>query len=379
MVKEPEFTIKCTKCGEEFPDNYWYWNCSKCGGPLDVLIEIAEAKREEHLTSEKSMWRYQWFIPASMKFKVTLGEGCTPMIRRKIANVNVLLKLEFLNPTGSFKDRGSSVAITRAISLQARRVIEDSSGNAGASISAYATAAGIQAKIYVPKSAPKAKKEIIMTFGGQLVEAESRSEAAKRAVKELCKGEYYIGHAWNPFFIEGIKTIAYEIAEQMNWKTPDNIIVPTGNGTLLLGLYKGFNELIDAGWINDMPRLIAVQAEGCAPLYEAIYGTKAGKGRSKLADAIRVPNPPRINQMVEAIKNTEGKVVTVNDKEIAHGLECLVKLGLLVEPTSATAVSALMKLSSVGEIEGVVCIPLTGCGVKMTSKILRIIHRLGNR
>ncbi|MCS7385516.1 MAG: threonine synthase [archaeon GB-1867-005] len=376
MEKPPKFTIKCSECGIELPENYWYWNCRNCGAPLEIKIEKPNVTRRELSIREGSIWRYKEFIPLNEKSKVTLGEGFTPMIKRKIANINVLLKLEFLNPTGSFKDRGASTAITRAISLKAKRVVEDSSGNAGASIAAYATAAGIQAKIYIPKSAPKAKKEIIMIYGGQLTEAKSRSEAAERAVKELNEGDYYIGHAWNPFFIEGVKTMAYELAEQLKWNPPDNIIVPTGNGTLLLGLYKGFNELINIGWIKHRPKLIAVQPVGCAPLYEAIYGKSAGKRKAVLADAMRVANPPRIKQMIEAIRNTEGKVILVDDAEIVCGLKHLLKLGLLVEPTSASAVSALIKLKNEGTIEGETCIPLTGCGVKMASKILRIVQKL---
>ncbi len=371
---EVEFEIKCLRCGSVYPGKYWYWKCEKCGGALEIELKLDFKAGIGDLIDGKShsMWRYGKLIPVSSRFRVSIGEGMTPLITRVISGINVLFKLEYLNPTGSFKDRGASAVITRALELGAERVVEDSSGNAGLSIAAYASAANLRAKIYVPKGAPEGKKSLIKLLGGELVEAGSRVEAARRAVNELEPDDYYVGHSWNPFFIEGIKTIAHEVAEQCNWRIPQSIVVPVGNGTLLLGLYKGFKELLDLSAIDWMPRLIAVQAAGYAPLYESIYGGVEWRSRAELADAIKIKNPPRLEQMRRVIEETDGDVVVVEDHEIVGGLKTLLKMGLIVEPTSAAALAALMKIR--GEIDGIACIPLTGSGIKMASRLLSLLH-----
>lgn len=175
-----------------------------------------------------------------------------------------------------------------------------------------------------------------------------------------------------PIFIEGIKTTAYEIIEQKNWQPPDKIIIPVGNGTLLIGLFKGFKEMLTLGWINKIPKIIAVQAEGYTPLYEAIYNKKNRKKKSKLADAIKITNPPRLNQMIKAIKETNGEVIAVTDEEIITGLRKLLKIGLLVEPTSATAFSAFLKMKENIDTDEKICIILTGSGMKMINEIIKL-------
>lgn len=368
------YEIKCLKCGEYLPINYKYWKCSKCNSPLEINILELNINKNKLRNRAFNLWRYREAIPLNGEIKVTLGEGGTPLIKKEIEKNKIYFKLEYLNPTGSFKDRGACIAVNRAILLKAKRIVEDSSGNAGTAISAYSTAAGIPSKIYVPKNTPKNKKNLIKAFGAQIVEAKNREAAAKRAVLELEEKDYYIGHSWNPFFIEGIKTIAYEIIEQNNWQPPDKIIVPVGNGTLLLGLFKGLKELLTLEWINKIPKLIAVQAEGYAPLYKAIYNKKNGKKKSKLADAIKILNPPRLNQMIKAIRETNGEVIVVTDKEIVTGLRKIIKIGLLVEPTSAAAFSAFLKMKGNIDANEKICIILTGSGMKMIGEIIRLIN-----
>ena len=374
--EDKKISLKCSKCQSIYPENYLNWKCEKCGSPLEIIFEIEEKSRQLINFEDYSMWRYERFMAVRNESKVTLGEGWTPIIEKEIFGIKVALKLEFLNPTGSFKDRGASTVISRAVQSGVKRIVEDSSGNAGLAISAYASAAKIKAKIYVPIKASKAKKKLIQILGAQLIETKNRAEAFIKAVNELEENDYYVGHSWNPFFIEGVKTIAYEIAEQYNWKIPKTIIVPTGNGTLLLGLYKGFKELNSYGFIDEIPRLIAVQVSGYTPLYEAIYGKRDWNRKSRLADGIKISNPPRINEMKNAIINTNGDVIVVNDDEIIHSLKVLLKMGLIVEPTSATAIAALLKMKS--DIEDNICIPLTGSGIKMPDKILRAIHHLNS-
>lgn len=368
------YEIKCLNCGKTLPSNYKYWKCIKCNSPIEINILELNINKNELNKRAFNLWRYREVIPLNEKAKITLGEGGTPLIERKIEKHKVYFKLEYLNPTGSFKDRGTSIAINRAILLKAKRIIEDSSGNAGTSVSAYSSAAGIPSKIYVPKNAPRNKKNLIKAFGGQIIETKDREEAAKRSITELEKDDYYIGHSWNPFFIEGIKTIAYEIAEQTNWQPPKRIITPVGNGTLLLGLFKGFKEMVELGWIDKSPKLIAVQAEGFTPLYQAIYKNKKdeGKKKTKIADAIKISNPPRLSQMIKAVKETSGDVILVTDNEIILGLRKLIRMGLLVEPTSATAFSAYLKTVKELDSSEDTCIILTGSGMKMINKIIEL-------
>lgn len=195
------------------------------------------------------------------------------------------MKLEYLNPTGSFKDRGgSAVAVSKAVELGAKLVIEDSSGNAGISVAAYAAATGIRARIYVPRDAPEGKKSLIRSLGAELIEAPSRAEAGRMAIESLRDGEAYLGHTWNPWFLQGTKTMAYELLDQLG-HVPDAVVLPVSAGTLLLGLWIGFNELRSIGLVSRVPRLYAVQPQGFASLYEKIHGSTAGEP-TRIADAL---------------------------------------------------------------------------------------------
>jgi len=204
---------------------------------------------------------------------VSLGEGFTPLIETDIYGMEILCKLEFLAPTGSFKDRGATVLVSKLKEMGVKRVVEDSSGNAGASLAAYCARAGIEAEIYVPAHASPAKLAQIAVFGAKLVKVdgprENAASAAQEAASEALSLGYYASHYYNPFSIEGLKTFAYEVCEQLGWRAPDNVIFPVGHGTLLLGAYRGFKDLQAAGIIAHLPRLLAVQARSCAPIYEA--------------------------------------------------------------------------------------------------------------
>ncbi|RLG58515.1 threonine synthase, partial [Candidatus Geothermarchaeota archaeon] len=242
------------------------WSCPKCGAPLKIELNLDKIafKKSSLVNRVRSIWRYKELIPVKTKDVVSLGEGFTKIIRRRVFGALTYLKLEYLSPSGSFKDRGSSVAVTHAREIGAKTLVEDSSGNAGSSVALYALSAGLKARIYVPKDAPENKRMIIRIFGAQVVECRSREEASSRAVHELRRDDYYIGHLWNPFFIEGMKTMAFEIAEQFKWERVDCIIAPIASGSLVLGLFKGFKELEVLGLINDLPSLVGVQAEGWA-------------------------------------------------------------------------------------------------------------------
>jgi threonine synthase len=316
---------------------------------------------------ERGLWRYGGCLPFS-KHSVSLGEGGTPAIRRRERNAKLLLKLEYCNPTGSFKDRGASVSVSRARAIGVNRVVEDSTGNAGIAASAYAARAGIRARIYIPYDALQAKKMLISACGAEVVECSNRKEAAHKATSELAEDELYIGHAWDAFYIEGMKTVAFEIYE--SGFRGSSIILPVASGTLLLGLYKGFGELVEMGLLEDIPKIFAVQGEECAPLYEALHGKLSGDRRSQLADALRIEDPPRKGEILQAIKSTGGDVFTVSDPEIASAIKDLYGFGILAEPTSATAYAAFKK--NIERLGVKVIMPITGTGIKTIDKLRTI-------
>jgi threonine synthase len=301
-----------------------------------------------------------------------LGEGGTPSMVVEWRGLEIVYKLEHLNPSGSFKDRGAATSVSHAEVLGARCVVEDSSGNAGIAVARYARAAGLRATVYVPADAPEGKKAILRLLGAEVVEAPSRSEASKMVWSRAAKGEcYYVDHLSSPFFIEGLRTVAYEVYEEHG--TPDAVIVPFGSGGLFLGIYHGFRDLVELGMERRVPRMYAVQGASVAPLYEAVHGRKP-LGTSRLADGIRVAEPPRLSEALEAIRSSQGDVVVVTDDEISAALRELLDLGLIVEPTSAAAQAALAKLAEKLKDEGVrrVLVPLTGSGLKMAERLIEV-------
>lgn len=358
---------KCVRCGYTAEASLWLWRCPRCGGPLDIVIEGLRLT----LGEGRGLWRFSSVIPA--KPLVTLGEGSTPLINASFIGKGVYLKLEYLNPTGSFKDRGSAVAISKALELGVKTVVEDSSGNAGISIAAYAAAAGIKARIYVPRDAPEGKKALIRSLGAELIETPSRAEANKMAIESVRPDEAYIGHMWNPWFLQGTKTLAYELIDQLGHE-PSIIILPASAGTLLLGLWIGFNELVNLGIINKVPRLYAVQPQGFASLYEKLHGDYI-REPTKLADALRVLNPPRLEQMVNAVKGSGGDAVVVTDDEVLRSWKSLLRRGIIVEPSSATALSGYDKLLSNNYLSrgDEVVIVLTGSGLKYMDVMNRVL------
>lgn len=363
-----EFSIVCSSCGRRYKASARLWRC-ECGSPLDI------EKRLEGEVELKGwgVWRYRSLIPHVGGDIVTLGEGWTPTVEREVWGVRALLKLEYLHPTGSFKDRGATVMVSNLKALGADRVLIDSSGNAGVAVAAYCAAAGIGCRVYVPSSAPPAKKLQIKLYGAELVEVEGpRSEVARRALEEVERGAVYASHMWNPFFIEGLKTIAFECCEQAG--TPDAVVAPVGSGGLLLGISWGFGEAAQIGLAQGVPRAIAVQAEGYTPLYDALHGPYgAAPPPEPFADGIAIPNPPRLKQLVKVVRESKGEVVVVSEEETREALRHALRMGFFVEPTSATAIAALRKAREEGLIDSGerVLIPLTGSGLKALDKIAR--------
>ena len=375
------YRLYCSKCNEEIDPLEPVWRCH-CKGILDIEVNLDKIKVNKRTFEKRvySMWRYLELLPIVDKsYIVTLGEGWTPLITDK-KNKRVYLKLDYLNPTGSFKDRGASVLISHVKYIGINNVVEDSSGNAGASIAAYSSLAGIKAKIFVPKDAPRGKVLQIRSYGAEVIEVPGDREDVNREALKSCVNALYVGHLWNPFFIEGIKTMAFEYSEQRAWSAPDSVIVPVGSGGLLIGLYRGFRDLYLLGFIDNTPRMYGVQAVGCSPIYDLFHGKQRKITSPILADGIAVPNPPRKFQVIEIVSKTKGNIVLVDNDEIIRAWRELCKIGLLVEPTSATSYAAYRKLVEEGTLDPSedILIPLTGTGLKTLDKLNNIIKDLKN-
>ena len=364
MIREIRFY--CPKCAFMDTTGKYYWRCPRCGSPLEINYKAIWGPRGIGLV------RYSTSLPLTPP--KSLGEGSTPLIEIKYCGVRVKFKLEYLNPTGSFKDRGTSLAISLAFLLGYRRVVEDTSGNTGISVAAYSRLYDLKTTIVMPAYAPKGKKILIKALGANIIETPTRDDAARKVLELIDDITYYVAHTYNPLYIEGAKTVIYEAWEQgFNGNT---IIVPVGSGGLLLGIYKGLRDLMEWGLIRKIPRIIAVEGASTVRLYTRINAPHdLIKGESKLADGIMVSNPPRLTEILDALKDTKGDVIVVNDADIVQALKELLDYGLIVEPTSATAFAALKKLIKQEKVQegDEVLIPLTGSGLKMIDLFEKIL------
>lgn len=369
MLKLMNFKIRCTLCHKKSA-SILDFRCTSCGNPLDLRLDFDFEPGLVQL-KDYSAWRYASFFPyVDAKGIVTLGEGWTPLIK---FNDNLHFKLEHLNPTGSFKDRGSTTlisAIHRQIKKQGGDIAEDSSGNAGASIAAYSARAQLKARIYVPENVSGPKFSQIKSYGMPVVKvAGSRSQVAEKA-QQAEKGKFYIGHIFHPFFRDGIRTLAYEIAEQFSWKTPERIYLPVSAGTLLLGVISGFRHLADSGIISNVPVIVACQTRQVSPLYHRMRKLKYKPPQkvTSVADALVSTNPPLLDLMIRQLQGIDGDVKIVDEDEILNSFAELAHNGFFVEPSSAVAYAAYQKQLEKKETSKAekTVIVLTGHGLKST-------------
>jgi threonine synthase len=303
----------------------------------------------------QGLWKFHPQIPVfDKKNIVSFGEGITPITKIPYKDKDVTLKLEFLFPTGSYKDRGATVLLSKIKELGIKKIVEDSSGNAGCAIAAYAAKANIEAEIYVSSKASPAKIKQMRGYGANVIEIDGTREDVAEAAKKSAAKNYYASHSYNPFFFEGTKTFAYEVWEQCK-ELPEEIIFPVGNGTLIIGSYIGFSELKAAGLINEIPKLSAAQAANCPSLTEkdvlSFQPTKA--------EGIAVKTPIRKSLINQILIATKGSYYSVNEIDIIPEQERLHHLGYFVEFTSAIATAALKQSSNKK-----VLVPLTGHGLK---------------
>jgi threonine synthase len=352
----------CSDCGLSYPDSGFPYLCPQCGGLFDIN-NLPDYQRPDQ--SARGIWKYKDTFGLSEDANpVTLGEGETPLIHIKDGSTSVALKLESLNPSGSYKDRPTSVLTTFLKSRGIRSAVEDSSGNAGASFAAYAARAGIKAKVFVPDTASGPKMKQIASYGAELVSVPGpRSESARKVLEIAESGVAYASHAYLPFGMAGIMTIAYELIEQLH-EIPETVIVPAGHGSLLLGVIRGFEVLKNSGVIPHIPQFIGVQARACAPIWaEANHLGEVSEGNT-VAEGVKVSNPIRMKPLLEYVKKRTLEMFAVDEKEIMSGMVDLHHAGVYIEPTSAIAWSAY--LCKRGELKGPVLIILTGSGLKYT-------------
>lgn len=344
------------------------WLC-RCGGPLDLSAQpgFDESRIDRR---RGGLWRYRAFLPLDPAWEdVTLGEGCTPLVSASLGGRPVYLKLEYVTPTGSFKDRGAAVLLTALRGLGIDRVVEDSSGNAGASIAAYSARAGIRCEVCVSDSAAGPKLRQIVAYGADVIEVRGRREyAALAAWAAAAHGAYYASHVYNPFFLAGIETLAFDLWEQLGNDAIDAVLMPVGNGTLLLGLYSGFQRLRTAGLIRQMPRLLGVQAEACAPLVEGFRLGRSEPGAVEpsptAASGIAISQPARGRHVLSAVRATDGCLLAVREDEIVESQGLLGSMGFHSEPTSAVAVAAMRQVDEILSKGDTLVVILTGHGLK---------------
>lgn len=360
----------CHTCDRRYPLDSFVWKC-ECGGLLDLEKHKNQYSMENIKKQTPSMWRYidaMPFEPTSTVWQtVTMGEGYTPMVELDAENPNVLVKMDYMMPTLSFKDRGAAVMIAKAKELGVKKVIADSSGNAGTAFAAYAKRAGIECDIYLRASTSPKKIKQIQAHGAKVCTIDGNraqvAAAAQLAVEQ--EHTFYASHVHNPLFYEGTKTYAFEILEQLN-RVPDTLIIPVGNGTLLLGAYYGFKELMAGGKITKMPRIIAVQAENCSPLAQAFNKGELEatpvEGGDTLAEGIAITAPHRHKQILEAIYETKGQIITTSEDEIKDARIALANKGFYVEPTTAANYAGFLKYER--NHDETIIIPLCGAGIK---------------
>ncbi|MBI2179266.1 MAG: threonine synthase [Deltaproteobacteria bacterium] len=360
--------IVCARCEKRFGLSELL-NLCPCGSPLLVRYDLNKAKTAFVKTSLEgrvaSLWRYRELLPLQDGTNlVTLGEGYTPLLHAKrlgaeLGLQRLWIKDEAQNPTGSFKDRGLSLAISRAKELGVKKAAIPSAGNAGGSFAAYAARAGIEAHVFMPRDTPMANQIEVQQYGAKLTLVDGLITDCGRIIaeKKTTAGWFDVSTLREPYRVEGKKTMGYEIAEQLDWHLPDVIIYPTGGGTGLIGMWKGFNELEELGWIDrKRPRMVSVQASGCAPIVKAFCENRPAaepwQNAETVAAGLRVPTAVGDFLMLQAIRESGGTALSVSDDEMLAEIRRAGRAeGIFFCPEGAACVAALRRLVENGWIK----------------------------
>jgi threonine synthase len=372
--------MRCARCDERYEADDGHWQCD-CGGALDLLLPTPWIAPDLIQPRPPDLWRYREALPP-LANRVSLGEHMTPLIPFDHRGRDIWLKCDYLLPTGSYKDRGAAILMSHLQGMGIQRIVEDSSGNAAASLAAYAARAGIDIEVFCPASASPEKLAQIKLYGAQLHLIEGPRQRATEALERhiAATGDVYASHLWHPYFLEGVKTIAFEITEQNSWQAPGVVICPVGAGSILLGLYKGFTELRQAGVIDGLPRLFAAQAANICPVYQAFEQHNSDvppmiASRPTMAEGIALPRPVRGPLLLQALRDTNGGVAIVSEEEICEGLVILGRRGICVEPTSAVVVKAFEHLAEAGTVSSheQVVLVLSGFGLKVGQALQQVV------
>lgn len=365
----------CKQCGRVYEEGCIQWRCT-CGGSFWLDRAPVVFHRSDIRQKEYSMWRYEKAYPMKKEeLYATLGEGLTPLTQDEWAGVPIWVKNDALMPTGSFKDRGVVFMINNMASRGIPKITEDSSGNAGASVAAYSAKAGITCSIYVPARTSEGKIAQVLVSGATLHKVPGLRERAAEAAQDGTDG-VYASHNWNPYFIEGVKSMAYEIWEQLDFSAPDNIVCPSGNGSIALGLAQGFSELLANDEVTHMPRLFPVQPENCNPIWRKFWNVNSPfEAEETIAEGIAMEFPSKCKEVIQAVKQSKGEMVSVKEEEILSALKQTCHKGYFMEPTSSAAFAGLTKLIGSGKInaEQTTVVIISGNGLKAGEKLLRYL------
>jgi len=387
--------LECSLCKQTHAPDQVQHLCS-CGGPLLVRYDLDAIRRTwkpaQVRDGPNSMWRYAPVLLPAPDSVVTLGEGMTPLIhaRRLGARLgahHLWIKDEGLNPTGSFKARGLSCAVSMAVELGVRKMAIPSAGNAASALAAYAAAAGIEAHIFMPRDVPQANYIECQAFGAVVTLVDGLiGDCAKLVASGAVKNGWYdVGTLKEPYRIEGKKTMGYEVAEQLDWQLPDAIFYPTGGGVGMIGMWKAFDELEALGWIGaHRPKMIAVQAEGCQPMVRAFDRGEARsqvwENASTVAAGLRVPKPLGDFLILDAVRASGGTALAVSDQELLDaGIRLAREEGVFAAPEGAACVAALDKLLASGFLKAAdrIVIYNTGAGLKYLEAYATRFPRMG--
>jgi len=376
--------LACSKCETRYEPGRIYNLCARCGGPLLVFYDLDRARsqwrREDLGRGPSTMWRYAPLLPVSRAESiVSLGEGMTPLLGvprlgERVGARRLYVKDDGGNPTGTFKARGLSCAVSMAGELGARKLAIPSAGNAGGALAAYAAAAGLEAHIFMPRDAPAANFIECRMYGAEVTLVDGLISDCARLVAERAPAEgwYDVSTLKEPYRIEGKKTMGLELAEQMAWRLPEAILYPTGGGVGIIGMWKAFQELEKLGWIGpSRPRMIAVQSQGCRPIVEA-FEKGAGeaafwKNASTVAAGLRVPKPLGDFLILEAVRQSGGTCLAVSDQELMEAALLLARTeGLFVAPEGAACIAAVGILLGSGFLkpDETIVVYNTGSGMK---------------
>ncbi len=375
--------LECSACGTRYPA-HTVQNVCECGAPLWVRYDLERLRqdwsKDDVKNGPNSMWRYALALPVErQECIVTLGEGMTPLLEIKKLGIdvgadNLWIKDEGLNPTGSFKARGMSCAISMALELGIKKVALPSAGNAASAAAAYSARAGIEAHIFMPRDVPQSNYIECKAAGAHVTLVNGLINDCGKivATRKQAEGWFEVSTQKEPYRVEGKKTMGYELAEQLGWRLPDVIFYPTGGGVGLIGMWKAFDEMEQLGWIGSKrPKMIAVQAAGCQPVVKAFEGgqhrSELWEGASTVASGLRVPKPLGDFLILHAVRESHGTAIAVTDDELLNaGVHLASREGFFIAPEGAACIAALKKLldSRFLDRSEEIVIYNTGAGVK---------------